>query len=302
MTKLSDIRFPQLRRTVLLIALASFASGSTCADVSVPPQANCVFDDECDRDEVCLEGGCIETCTSDEDCSSQEICRSELRAEQQDVVDVCVPDDDVPPDDETECETDAECDDAFPGRGARCAIDGVCYFPAFSLLVRDTTAVEPAVAADDGGLGADIVAIYLRDRTTGEPLAWAETIAVHPANDVAPQNAPDGTRARLNEEGTCSERAYEQAATPLGGDGGTLLVRFLESATGRIVSSPLSAWDIVVVEWGDNCPGGELGPSDSYEVYACAASTHRNTDPARDCPELLGVAPAGGVLEVEGTP
>lgn len=255
------------------------------------------MDEECTGDEICFHGLCMLSCASDEDCAPG-VCRSELRAEQDDVVDVCV--DAEPTNDVTmECRFDTDCDASFPGVDARCGIDGTCFIPAFSLLIRDTTVVDTSVEPLDGGLGADIAAIYIEDPQTHEPIAWADTLTLEPANDVTAINPPDGRRVSLDAMGQCSAAPFETAAAPLGGEGGTLLVRFLEGVTGDTVSTPPSTWNVVVVEWGENCPGGELGEPDSYSVFACAATSHKSTDPDRDCGELLATAPTGGRILIE---
>lgn len=248
------------------------------------------MDAECAAEEVCFEGFCTLSCVLDEDCGDG-ICSSEARDE--DVVDVCVADTSVNNDPTGECRFDDDCEALAPG--ARCDVDGICFFPAFSLLIRDTTT---HAGVDDGGAGSDIVAVYLEDPDTNEPVAWADTLQYRPAGGLESSNAPDGTRVPLGAGGTCVDETYEQAATPLGGAGGVLLVQFLEGVTGDTVPTPPSSWNVVIVEWGDNCPGGEVGEPDSFDVFACEAATHKATDPDRDCGSLLQRVPTGGYVEI----
>ena len=279
---------------VVIAILAGFSTASSCADFD-PVESNCVVDEECQgADDLCFQGVCTRSCVTDEDCVSG-VCRSEARAESSDVVDVCVDDSTVNNIITMECRFDPDCEAAYPGRDARCGIDGVCFLPAFSLLIRDTS--DPGSIAD-GGRGADIAAVYLADPSTGAPIAWADTLLLEQVNGSDTRMPPDGTSVMLNAEGTCTEAAYEEATTPLGGDGGFVLVRFLETGTGETTASPPSSWNVVVVEWGENCPGGELGEPDSFNVFACAAASHRATEPDRDCGELLARAPTGGYVSI----
>jgi hypothetical protein len=104
----------------------------------------------------------------------------------------------------------------------------------------------------------------------------------------------------LTDDGMCVDAPYDAGATPLGGEGGILLVQFLEVLTGDVVGTPPSTWNVVIVEWGDNCPGGELGDPDSFDVFGCAANSHKSTDPDRDCGELLTRAASGGRVAIDG--
>lgn len=297
MTNLSERSSnPRLAHVAIVAILALLSTASTCADINTePPEANCVVDAECKGAQaICFQGACAPTCVIDDDCDDA-VCRSEVRAAQDDVVDVCVAEIDAN-NMGGDCRFDRDCDAASPGSEARCGIDGTCFIPAFSLLIRDTTIGDDAA---DGGPGADIAAIYLQDPVTGAPVAWADTITYQPAVQLSGDFVPNGERVALNDERTCTVATYADVATPLGGEGGVLLVRFLEGVTGDTVSTPPSSWNVVVVEWGDNCPGGELGEPDSYDVYACAAPTHKATDPGRDCGELLARAPNGGRLAID---
>lgn len=220
-TKLSERRLTRsLIRFGTIALLGWLSSGSSCADIGQSPtEQTCVVDSECSDESVCFQGICTLSCVTDEDCNGG-VCRSETRDD--DVVDVCSNEDNEA--NNTiggECRFDADCEELVAG--AQCGIDGACFLPAFSLLIRDTT---PHDAVEDGGPGADIVAIYLQDPSTGEPVAWADTLSFRPAGDPEVQNLPDGTRVALAAGGTCVDTPFEQSATPLGGDGGVLLVQF----------------------------------------------------------------------------
>lgn len=293
-TKLSEtVQYRLIRFAVALLAL--LACGSTCAGFSDNATDYCVVDGECDDGTVCFRGECTPTCTDQDDCDDAFVCRSEARPANDDVVDVCT--DELPPVD-AQCMAHADCADAFPATGAQCGTDGTCYVPAFSLLIRDTSVAPTDI---DGAVGADIAAVFLADPTTGAPVAWADTLEFH--DDVeSTRNAPDGTPRALQPDRMCVDGAFEETTTSLGGDGGYLLVRFLEDAatsrngsTAAVVTTPPTTWNVVVVEWGANC--GATG-DDSYEVFACAAPTHRATVPERHCTQRLGAAPQGGVLEI----
>lgn len=305
-TKLSETQYRHIGPTTLAAILfaAFLGSASTCADISEPPSSpggvDCVVDAECTDEEACFDGFCTTTCVTDEDCSGG-ICRAELRADQNDVVDVCV-DDGLNNTSEMECAEDSECVERFDGDArARCGIDGTCFLPQVetALLIRDTTAVDPQSQPLDGGLGADIAAIYLVDAQTNEPVAWADTLRVMPANDVAAQNVPDGSGRALSDDGMCVDAPFETAATPLGGDGGYLLVRFLEGQTGDLVSTSPESWNVVIVEWGENCPDGDVGDQDTFEVFGCESRSHKTLDVETDCQNILGSG--SGLVEIAAT-
>jgi hypothetical protein len=291
-------RVPNLLFGAIVAATAIFGTGATCADSSalndgIEP-ASCVVDGECLPEEVCFRGACELNCVVDDDCGAGEVCRAELRADMDDVVDVCVIDDSQNGG-TMECTSDEECRETN-GPLAECGIDGVCFVPELehALLIRDTT-TEPT--DEDGGLGADIAAVYLQDEN-GVPVAWAETLDLVPANDVAPTNAPAGKSVPLSLDGMCVEGDFDTAATPLGGEDGFLLVRFLEVTTERIVTTQPDTWNVVVVEWGDNC--GATGEQDTYEVLGCAAPSHKALDPDTHCgPMPLHDEPASGRLVLD---
>lgn len=282
-------------RVAIAVAAVGICSAQSCADVSFNNVSNnratgCVVDADCLDAERCVRGQCALECVIDEDCDGG-ICRSELRNEQDDVVDVCV--DDPDPQNSTECRFDSDCAEAFDMPGALCGIDGVCFVPEniHGLLIRDLTdvsSVDLGQPAPDGGHGADIAAVYLTDPASGEPIAWAETLELMPANDIALQNAPDGASVAISSDTMCVAAPYEQAATPLGGAGGYLLVRFLEVGSGRVVNTPPEDWHVTVVEWGAQCPGGDLGEPDTYEVVPCTAAATGTINTAADCRGSLG--------------
>lgn len=293
-TNLSEqYRFPRFLGGAILAVTALFGTGATCADTSFNngdlPPASCVVDDECDDAEVCFQGVCEFNCVIDDDCPAGEVCRAELRSDVGDIVDVCSVTDGGN-NEEMECTDDAQCRETTGEPLSECSIDGICFVPdlEYALLIRDTTAVGAAPMPEDGGVGADIAAVYLQDENDGgTPVAWADTLDLVPANDVAPTNAPNGKPVGLSVDGTCVDATFDGAATPLGGDGGFLLVRFLEATTERIVTTEPDTWNIVVVEWGDNC--GATGEQDRYEVLGCAAPSHKALDPNVHCdPMPLG--------------
>ncbi len=293
MTNLSESLHITLLRFILLAATAFFSTGAGCADFDPAPSPSCVLDTECsEAQEICFRGACTAACVTDDECGGG-ICRSEARAEHGDVVDVCVGADDVNAL-VMECRFDADCAEAFPDVDARCGIDGACFIPVFALLIRDTTAGRGAL---DGGIGADIAAIYLEDPLTGDPIAWAETLSVRSTVSDG-SNAPNGSATPLNADLSCVDAPYEDATTPLGGPGGTLLVRFLDIDTRETISSSPSTWNVVIIEWGENCSNGELVDSDSFNVFACAGTSHRTIDADRNCGEFLGSAATGGRVTI----
>lgn len=288
-------------RLLLLGLVAPASMASTCADLETrPPEPRlCVVDEECDVDMVCHEGECKVECVADTECAEGQICRAELRGDDNEVVDVCM-DDGSQNNGAGACRSDDDC--AQMSEGARCGVDGVCYLPelSYGLLILDQTAVVDGEEPADGGFGADIAAIYLEDRETGEAVAWADTLQYAPATDVAVQNLPDGAARTLTEDEMCVDAAFQAAVTPLGGDGGYLLVRFLESQTGNPVATAPERWSVVVVEWGANCPGGELGEQDQYEVWTCEAPSFKAMDPLSDCNgSLQGPRSGRGVFSAE---
>ena len=272
--------------------LVGLASGSTCGEVSLPAEDRCVVDAECGPDLFCYSGHCTSGCVSDAECGAGEICRAELRMDQDDVVDVCVPDMTAQPNNSTGCDLDA-CIASLGNSRARCGADGFCYVPelVFGLLVLDATDVSDPASSSDATPGADIAAVYLADSESGAPVAWADTVELAPAGAVAPRNAPGGEPVALTEDGTCVAAAYEEATVALGGSGGHLLVRFLEEGTRAPVTTPPEEWNVVVVEWGDNC--GVSGDTDVYEIWACEAASFESMDAGRDCVRKLH-GPSGG--------
>lgn len=285
-TKLSVIS----RFAILLASVA--LSGATCGDSSVfPAQPTCVVDGECETG-ICFDGECTAECVSDEDCAAGEFCRSELRAPENDVVDVCVGGGNNS-EGEAECLIDSDCLD----ERAQCGADGFCFVPelTFGVLITDRTVPQSVPA--DGGVGADIAAVFLRD-ADGEVLAWADTLEVAPANDVAIQNAPAGGSRPLLDDQTCVDAPYEAVATPLGGDGGYLLVRFLESQTGNPVRQPTEGWQLVVVEWGENCPEGDGGEQDLFDVAWCEAPSFDAMDPLQHCVDAGQMVSGDAVFDV----
>lgn len=284
MTKLSEI--------AALVLLVALASASTCADMEVPVEDRCVVDEECGGDMFCYSGRCTSGCVSDEDCGTGELCRAELRMEQDDVVDVCVPVTSTGTNNGGGCDVEA-CVASLENSRARCGVDGFCYVPelVFGLLVLDATDISDPATSIDATPGADIAAIYLEDPESGAPVAWADTVALAPAGSVEPRNAPAGEPVGLTEDAMCVVAPYEEATTALGGSGGYLLVRFLEEGTRAPVTTPPEEWNIVVVEWGDNC--GAAGDPDAYEIWACEAASFEAMDAGRDCVQKLG-GPGGG--------
>ncbi len=279
------------RSAVLVLALGS--SAATCSDFEQDPNepAQCISDAECEEG-ICYEARCTVECVSDEDCGADEVCATELRADGQ--IDICVRDTSIP--EEPTCFSDADCQD-----GATCGIDGYCFTPAqaFAVLIEDTTMGADAA---DGGPGADVVAVFLRHSASGEIQAWGETLDYAPAIDVANAVLPDGAAVELDEAQMCAIGAYEGVAAPLGGAGGTLLVRFLEvldtGAPG--ITTPLRTipadWELVVVEWGANCPDGETGEPDTFDVYICEAETFEGIEPSSDCGVRVGVGLTGNAV------
>ena len=279
-----------------ILALAAGCLGATCV---APGSQNepCVVDQECGDDFVCYQGACTSTCAFDSDCRAGSICRSEARTARDDVVEVCVTEDDNDIIDTT-CRNDDQCESQFPDRFARCGVDGRCLLPAFSLLIRDTT-VAATQSPADGGVGADVAAIYLTDSDSDTPVAWADTIVAATAEALPPLDPlPFGDAIALNDDNTCVNGSFDESVLSLGGDGGYVLVRFLETGTGNVVNTPPSTWNIVVIEWGDNCGADADSPPDSLALYGCTSTSHDSTSLDVDCGELLAEAPDGGLVAV----
>ncbi len=273
----------------------------------------CQFDADCSGGSLCIAQTCYATCTDKHDCQPPyDRCLAQTRAsgKGQETVKVCVPQDFnnstnnnpstcVAPDC---CETDDACVQAFGDSRAVCGMDKRCIIPVppvdSAVLIRDRTQVDTATQPADGGLGADIAAIYVRTADSDQPLGWAKMLDYSPVNDAqGPASTFDGTAKTLTADGQCVDATFADSAVPLGGDGGGLLVSF-EDANGRRLQ--LNAdWQLVVIEWGANCAAA--GEADTYDIYYCE-SAHEGSggiDPATDCTRQLNAnGPVSGYQAV----
>jgi hypothetical protein len=301
------LRAAYLKSSMMALAAVVFALSACGADVGDA----CEFDSDCRGGTLCIEQTCYATCSDDSDCEAPyDDCHSHRRrtAAGEETIRACVepdfdaPDDNGSPDCDSTgdcCDADAECVEQFGDDAAVCGVDGRCMIPvaapSYAVLIRDHTQVDTAELPEDGGLGADIAAAMVLDRS-GEPVGYAQTLQYSPANDAdGPASALDGTAPALDADGRCVDGSFEDVAAPLGGQGGHLLVAFYDLAGRRIALN--EGWQLVVIEWGDNC--GASG-DDEYRPYLCVAEADASSDEepaidiARDCTQPLTDGPVSG--------
>lgn len=270
----------------------------------------CEFDSDCRGGTLCLEQTCYATCSDDNDCEAPYgDCHTHRRrtAAGEETIRACVePGFDSPVDNgEYDCQStgdccasDAECVEQLGDADAVCGVDRRCVIPvaapSYAVLLRDRTPVDATEPPADGGLGADIAAAFVRDRS-GEPVGYAQTLQYSPANGAdGPVAVFDGSAPALNADGDCVDGRFEDVAVPLGGQDGYLLVAFYDLAERRLALN--DGWELVVIEWGESC---DASAADVYQPFLCVAEADGSGDaPAidmdRDCAQALTDRPVSG--------
>ena len=277
------------------LGLLGLVAASSCAGVG----DDCQFDSDCGGANLCIEQTCHSSCTDVEDCEvPYDMCEpyTRERPDGEETVRVCVTDPFESPNNSPDggacsgadcCQSDADCVQAFDNERARCGIDQRCYIPvAHGVLLSDRTEVDTAKDPEDGGLGADIAAVFVRSSAAGEPVGYGSTLDYSPANGVqGPASTFAGSAPQLDASGECVAGTFEDSAVALGGQGGHLLIEFVD-ADGK----PLQlndSWQVVVVEWGENC-GSTADSQDIYDVSFCSGGARSgDIDPSSDCSRLL---------------
>lgn len=292
---------------ILSLAAISLAAGLaiSCADIG----SSCEFDSDCSGGNLCIQQTCYAACTSPEDCEvPYDICQPYARQNSggEETVKVCVDENFEVGNNDTGgnceetgdcCQTDAECA-ALPdfGPNAVCGADNRCITPVArphqGVLIRDRTVVDTGAEPADGGLGADIAAIFVRPIGAEAPAGYGVSLDYAPIHDAdGPVDAHDGSAPVLDAQGECVDASFEQAALPLGGEGGYALFGFEDSDGQRLRLN--NGWEVVVIEWGANC--GTAAEEDRYDVFLCTAQTEgAPLDPDADCEVLLNPEPASG--------
>jgi hypothetical protein len=292
---------------VAALSLAAIAAAS-CAGIGDA----CEFDSDCGGGNLCIERTCYAACSDEQDCEPPyEVCQAHTRevSEVEETVKACVGEDfGETNNDNNDCEgsgdcctEDAQCVEQFGDSDAVCGIDSRCIIPvappAQGVLIRDRSVVDTSVEPSDGGLGADIAAIYLRAAGSEEPIGFGVTLDYAPVNS-ARGNAEifDATAPVLDESGQCVAGAFAESTVSLGGEGGHLLVGF-EGADGQRLQLN-AGWEIVVIEWGANC--GQDVDADVYDVFFCSSDRPESSDGSDDidpdahCERQLNTATVSG--------
>ncbi len=254
---------------------------------------DCEVDSDCSAAQMCARGECTRTCTTDEDCTrSSYACRPLEDSQRDERVNVCVAVDAGSGDaGDGECRSDEECIDEL-GPHARCGLDGRCIVEErrAGLLVDDLTDPEDE-STPEQRRGAEIGAIYLAG-DSGEPTAFARTIAYEPGGGLEGASHLEGDPPRLSDDRQCVEPPLEEATSPLGG--GQLLVEFVDADGQAVEIEPDQ--EVVVIEWAhDNC-GQSLDDADTYNVSYCVSSSA--TLETEDCDDRLASEASGRTVVV----
>ncbi|QDG53399.1 hypothetical protein FIV42_22430 [Persicimonas caeni] len=275
--------------------------------------ASCQFDSDCTGGNLCIQQTCYAACTAAEDCEPPyDICQPYARQNSggDETVKICVGEDfEVENNDAGNnceqsgdcCQTDAECA-ALPdfGPNAVCGADNRCITPVAhpeqGILIRDRTTVDTGEQPADGGLGADIAAVFVRPAATEEATGFGVLLDYSPVNGAdGPADAHVGAAPLLDAQGQCVSGGFDETALPLGGEGGYALFGFDNADGDRLRLN--NGWEAVVIEWGANC--GAEAAADSYDVFFCTAQSEGAAiDPVTDCSKQLNPQPASGFAAI----
>ena len=281
---------------VVTATLTTLSSSGCGAGIGL----SCELDSDCSENQICADEQCTKTCTTDEDClRGGYVCQPYIDANREESVNVCLASDVGVGSDggEMDCTSDEECRQKF-GENARCGIQGNCIVndPRHGLLIRDTTPnVEPGNPKDDSGLGADIAAVFLID-SNDDIVGRARAVSYEPANGIGGGMAAhfDGSKPMLDMSEKCIAGAFDGNTTSLGGEGGSLLVDFVDEMDEPVQFA--QGYDAVVIEWGQqNC--GAMGSNDEYDVLACVSQDEQLNE--GDCGTSTIVESAKGYSKIE---
>jgi hypothetical protein len=302
-----DISSTAISLVLAMVSLSAIAAAS-CAGIG----ESCEFDSDCSGGNLCIEKTCYSACSDQQDCQPPyEMCQAHTRQTSagEETVKACVSEDfggqnngnNNCADTGDCCTDDAQCVEHFQDDDAVCGIDGRCIIPvsppAQAVLIRDRSQIDTAEDPPDGGLGADIAAVYVRASGSDEPVGFGVALEYAPANSARGDSAIfDGTAPSLDDSGQCVDTAFQESTASLGGQGGYLLVAFEDTDGTRFQLN--TSLEIVVVEWGANC--GQSEGADVYDVYFCSmeplssSNESAGIDPDAHCERQLNTQAASG--------
>ena len=276
--------------------------------------ATCQFDSDCSGGNLCVQQTCYAACTAAADCETPyDICQPYTREDTNggETVKICVTEDFDPANNDAGadcegsgdcCTSDEECVEHFGDDNAVCGIDKRCIIPVsepdHAVLIRDRSDVDASAEPEDGGLGSDVAAVFVRPAAGGEPLGYGVALDYAPVNDAGgPDSALDGSAPALGAAGQCVAASFEETALSLGGAGGYVLVGF-EDADGQRLQLN-NSMEVVVIEWGANC--GASDEVDAFDVFFCSSQQAASSDaggaqidPGADCTQQLNAEPVSG--------
>ncbi len=264
-----------------ILGLTQMGAGCGAGLDAESSQDACMFDSDCIAGQACSGGFCVTTCTNDDDCFPGEVCSVVPSGET--TLQTCVIEEPQENNSNAECQIDSDCQDPR----ALCSVDGYCFVPeaVTGLLIQDVSPATALELPEDGVPGADVAAVYLVDGA-GEPVAFGETIVARGADSQRIVSALSGQPPALTEDGSCIEGPIT-STTSLGGEGGFMLVRFVDVA-GEPVMTPPADWRVVVIEWSDNCDETIQEPQERLVVRGCEANNFDAIDFDLDCQTNFG--------------
>lgn len=273
-------------RIWLVVACLTAASGCQVALSG----ASCSGDSDCGDEQVCADGICAETCSTDEDCpDSDTTCQPYYGDDGRETLNVCRSDsstDPTGPDAGRQCSTDRQCRRRLDNERAECGLGQRCILPPpkrYSVVLRDQSDND---RSDDGAAGADIAAAFVTGPSgrVDEAYGWARALVYRPAGGADGTSHLDGTPVSLDDSGRCVDGSFDETTTSLGGQGGLMLMNFVDDAGNAVEINGDTR--IIVIEWGENC-GVDAAPRDEFEAYLCISESER-IEPDRDCTHRLG--------------
>lgn len=287
-----------LKRIAALSGLAILAltqMGNECAGGGFEPdpsQPSCFDDSDCFEGDLCLSGECVVTCESDSDCHVGSVCSVVPR--QDGTVQTCVANDGGSNVEDVECVSDAECQ--LANMRAACSVDGLCFIPetVTALLIEDLTPEAATVDPVDGEPGADIAAVYLVD-ADDRIVAYGDTVTAREPGGERVLSPILGESPMLGPDGLCVDGELPDAAASLGGEGGYILVRFVDLDGAPVASAP-ETWRVVVIEWSENCDPSITEDPESVRVSGCVGTSYESLEFGTDCNVPFGQPFAGKAL------
>jgi hypothetical protein len=267
-----------------LVALTQMGAGCGDGLDARSPDA-CFFDGDCAPDAACVSGECRLTCTDDSECGVDQVCG--VIPNGGGTVQACVFDDPTVNNlGGGECANDSECQ--ANNERALCGVDGFCFVPetVSALLIEDATPSAAIELPEDGMAGADIAAVYLVDKD-GIPNAFGRTLTARDPTGERLVSPITGAPPELTDDDMCVQGEFEQVVTSLGGEGGFMLVSFVDTEGDPVNTSPRD-WRVVVIEWADNCSIDIEQPLERAMARGCESATYDSIDFELDCTVEFG--------------